>query len=558
MTRPRTGAPRILLRRSRRGALARAVLSGAAALLGVSAALLAYAHLAPLTPLGERAPTAGTLIVDRHGEPLLRDVSDGMHIPVRLDAVAPIAVAATIAAEDQRFWHHPGVDPLALARAATDALATRSRPRGASTLTQQIARRLYLADDDAPALLRKAREALVALQLEARLPKQDLLAAYLNHVYYGRGAYGIEAAARRYFGVSARHLDLSQASYLAGLPQSPARYGGEQATADALARQRYVLGRLAATGVITSARAREAASYPLGFAGEQDDALAPHFAAMVLDEVASLRPESRRQARTRHRDDPRRDPPASGRAIALAPPRAHRPVGREHRGGRRPRRGERRAARPRRQRRLRRGGGGAGQPGAGPPPARLGDEAAALRGGHRARVYARLDAARRAVQLRHPGGRLHARERRPPLPRAGDAAHRARLLAQRPRRPHARGDRRGSAGPHRASRRAARDRRTGALRALARARLGRGDPAQPHLRLRRYSERRPPGRAVRGRAGARRRHARGPLRARAARGRARDVARARVPARRHPERSDRAGAGVRRGLGAGGAVPRRR
>ncbi len=254
-------------------------------------ALLAYAHLAPLTPPGEQAPAAGTRIVDRHGESLLLDIAEGTRIPVRLDAVAPIAAAATVAAEDQRFWHHPGVDPLALARALTDAVATRSRPRGASTLTQQIARRLYLSDDGAPALLRKAREALVAIQLEARLPKRDLLEVYLNHVYYGRGAYGIEAAARRYFGVSARHLDLAQASYLAGLPQSPARYGGEQATDDALARQRYVLGRLAATGVVTPAQAREAAGYPLGFVQGQDEALAPHFATMVLDELASLRPE---------------------------------------------------------------------------------------------------------------------------------------------------------------------------------------------------------------------------------------------------------------------------
>ena len=280
-----------LLRRDRSGALLRTGLAAAAVILGAAGALLAYAHLAPLTPLDQQAPAAGTLIVDRQGALLLRDSSDGTRIPVTLDGIAPIAVAAMVAAEDQRFWRHPGVDPLAAARALTHAATAGTQPRGASTITQQLARRLYLPDEGGPALLRKAREALIALQLEARHPKRDLIEAYLNHVYYGRGAYGIEAAARRYFGVAARHLDLARASYLAGLPQSPALYGDEQAAERALARQRYVLGRLVATGAITRAQAAEAAALPLAFASEEDTALAPHFATMVLDELATLRPD---------------------------------------------------------------------------------------------------------------------------------------------------------------------------------------------------------------------------------------------------------------------------
>ena len=281
----------LLTRRSRRGALARTALAALAVALGVTGALLAYAHLAPLEPLDERAPVAGTLIVDRHGVALLRDASEGTRIPVTLDQIAPLAIQATIAAEDQRFWNHPGVDPLAVARSLANGATTWSRPRGASTLTQQLARRVYLGGDDAPALLRKAREALIALQLEARHPKHELLEAYLNHVYYGRGAYGIEAAARRYFGVSARHLDLAQASYLAGLPQLPAVYGDEQAPQGALERQRYVLDRLAATGSITREQADEAATLPLAIAPKAEPPLAPHFTAMVLDELAAVRPD---------------------------------------------------------------------------------------------------------------------------------------------------------------------------------------------------------------------------------------------------------------------------
>ena len=278
-----------LLRRDRPGALLRIGLVAGTGVLGAACALLAYAHLAPLTPLERQAPPAGTVIVDRHGAPLLRDASEGMRIPVGLDEIAPIAVSATVAAEDQRFWQHPGVDPLAVASALTDAATGRGQPRGASTLSQQLARRLYLSATDSPALLRKAREALIAFQLEARHPKRELIEAYLNHVYYGRGAHGIEAAARLYFGVSARHLDLAQASYLAGLPQLPSVYGGESAAART--RQRYVLDRLAADGVITPRQASNAASTPLAFAAESEPVLAPHFTTMVDEELARLRPD---------------------------------------------------------------------------------------------------------------------------------------------------------------------------------------------------------------------------------------------------------------------------
>lgn len=268
--------------------VARVGLSAAAVTVGLAGALVAYAFLAPLDPIEEKAPVAGTLIVDRQGMPLVRDATEGVRIPVALDDIAPIVVKATIAAEDKRFRSHIGIDPLAVARALGDATTSTSRPRGASTITQQVARELYL-DDGAPALLRKAREALTAFQLEARYPKSALIEAYLNQVYYGRGAYGIEAAARLYFGVSARNLDLTRASYLAGLPQLPGVYGEEPAAARA--RQRYVLDRLVATGAITAAQADEAATTPLGFAETTEPALAPHFTLMVEEELTAVRPD---------------------------------------------------------------------------------------------------------------------------------------------------------------------------------------------------------------------------------------------------------------------------
>ena len=281
---PRAGFPRLIRIAASLGLVA------TAAGVGVAGALVAYAFLAPLDPLDERAPVAGTLMVDRHGTLLARDSSEGIRVPVALEQIAPLAVAATIAAEDQRFWHHFGVDPLAVASALGESLTDAGRPRGASTITQQVARQLYL-DDGSPALLRKAREALTAFQLEARYPKSALVEAYLNHVYYGRGAYGIEAAARVYFGVSARNLDLARASYLAGLPQLPGIYGEAADAGGALARQQYVLERLVATGAITGAQADEAAAATLGFVATVEPELAPHFTRMVEDELAAIRPD---------------------------------------------------------------------------------------------------------------------------------------------------------------------------------------------------------------------------------------------------------------------------
>ena len=253
---------------------------------GALLALLAYVAFAPLPPIDERARSGGAVVLDREGAVLYRESADGLHIPIGLEDVAPIAVAATVAAEDQRFWQHPGVDPLAVVRAAASLPSIRS---GASTITQQLARALYLDASD-PLPLRKPREALLALQLEAHYSKDEILQAYLNEVYYGRGAYGIEAAARAYFGVPARELDLAQASLLAGLPQRP---GLDPLVhpEGARARQAYVLGRLEADGVISAAQAAEAATVDLAVLPPERESLAPHFVGYVFDELRTLRPD---------------------------------------------------------------------------------------------------------------------------------------------------------------------------------------------------------------------------------------------------------------------------
>src|SRR5437660_563341 len=134
----------------------------------VSLSLTAYARFAPLDAPESRGVVPGTVVLDVHGNVLERDASAGLRIPTTIDRVAPRMLQATISAEDRRFLQHVGIDPIAVAR----ALANSSAPSGASTITQQLARRLYLTDDASPLALRKAHEALIALQLEAGLQSE--------------------------------------------------------------------------------------------------------------------------------------------------------------------------------------------------------------------------------------------------------------------------------------------------------------------------------------------------------------------------------------------------
>jgi penicillin-binding protein 1C len=248
----------------------------------------AYARFGPLDPPETRGTVPGTVVLDVHGNVLERDGHAGLRIPVALDRVAPFMLKATISAEDRRFQQHVGIDPVAVARAA---VTTGSQRSGASTITQQLARRLYLAEDSSPILVRKAHEALIALQLEANRSKREILELYLNDVYYGRGAYGIEAAARVYFGIGAANLDLAHASYLAGLPQRPSDYDPAKSPAAARARQAYVLGRMVEDGWIGPAEADAAAATSVAVLPEVVAPIAHQFVRYALAELARVRPD---------------------------------------------------------------------------------------------------------------------------------------------------------------------------------------------------------------------------------------------------------------------------
>jgi penicillin-binding protein 1A len=169
----------------------------------------------------------------------------------------PQLPAAVVAVEDHRFWHHPGIDPIGLLRAAWVNLAAGHVVQGGSTLTQQVAKTLFLTN--ARTMRRKVQELLLTLWLEHRFSKREILEIYLNRVYLGAGAWGFDAAAKVYFGVSARRVNLAQAAMLAGLPRAPSRFNPRVNPAAAIARTKEVLAAMVAAGVIAEDRAQAAA-----------------------------------------------------------------------------------------------------------------------------------------------------------------------------------------------------------------------------------------------------------------------------------------------------------
>ena len=200
---------------------------------------------------------------------------------LRLRDLPPHVPAAFIAIEDRRFYQHFGLDLVGLARAIYANYTAGRLVQGGSTITQQLAKNLFLTP--ARSLRRKIQEAILALWLERRFTKDELLEIYLNRVYLGAGAYGIDAAARQYFGVSARRLTVSQAAILAGLPKAPSRINPRVNPTAAVARATEVLEAMAETGALPVVQAlREAERLAIPPAPSRD---AGWFADWVQDEL---------------------------------------------------------------------------------------------------------------------------------------------------------------------------------------------------------------------------------------------------------------------------------
>ncbi len=239
-------------------------LAGAGALLAAAALAYALLVLAPQLPEAERLRDVDyqqpLRVVSADGG-LIAEYGQQRRDPVAIEEIPEDLQRAFIAAEDDRFYEHPGVDYRGLARAVGYVLREWEFGPGGSTITMQVARNFFLSREQK--LLRKANEILLALQIERILTKQEILQLYLNKIYLGNRAYGIAAAAQVYYGKAPDELDLAQMAMLAGLPRAPSALNPLQDPERALERRAYVLERMLAEDFISRERYQEASSAPI-------------------------------------------------------------------------------------------------------------------------------------------------------------------------------------------------------------------------------------------------------------------------------------------------------
>ena len=248
----------------RRGLLGRTIYWGAVLALwgviaGIGVLVWIGAHLPPIQSLEIPKRPPSVLIVGDNGATLAtRGDMGGAAVPIgELPDYVPNAF---IAIEDRRFYSHRGIDPLGIARALVADVFRRGAAQGGSTITQQLAKNLFLTQERT--VNRKLQEIVLALWLEHKFGKTQILELYLNRVYFGAGAYGIEGAAQRYFGKSARHLTLPEAAMLAGLVQAPSRLAPSHNLEGAQRREALVIADMTELKMIAPSAAKLALAHP--------------------------------------------------------------------------------------------------------------------------------------------------------------------------------------------------------------------------------------------------------------------------------------------------------
>ncbi|WP_144300173.1 penicillin-binding protein 1A [Elioraea rosea] len=268
---PQPAKPR-KVRKRRRGAFARFVtfLFSAALVLAVFGgigAVIAWQHFARDLPDHARLTDYEPPVMSRvyaGDSRLLAELATERRVFVPIVAIPKLVQDAFVSAEDQNFWSHPGIDLLAIARAAVTNLQQMGqgrRPVGASTITQQVAKNMLLSNE--VSLARKAREAILALKIEEVLPKQRILELYLNEIFLGQGAYGVAAASMAYFGKALDELTPAEVAFLAALPKAPNNYNPFRFPEAAKGRRDWVLDRMADDRVITAEAAEAAKAEPV-------------------------------------------------------------------------------------------------------------------------------------------------------------------------------------------------------------------------------------------------------------------------------------------------------
>ena len=226
----------------------------------------------------KRPPNIAILGVDGS---LLANRGDTGGAAVHLSELPPYLPRAFVAIEDRRFYQHFGIDPIGISRAIVRDVTGAGGMQGGSTLTQQLAKNLFLTQERT--LSRKIQEAILALWLERKYSKDQILELYLNRVYFGSGAYGVEAAAQKYFGKSAKMVSLSEAAVLAGLMKSPARLAPNHNLKAANERAANVVTAMAEQGLITEAMAKLALSVPAQVVHEKGAGSINYAADYVMD-----------------------------------------------------------------------------------------------------------------------------------------------------------------------------------------------------------------------------------------------------------------------------------
>jgi penicillin-binding protein 1A len=216
---------------------------------------------------------------------LIAEFGEKHRTPIKIEAVPERLKQAFIAAEDDRFYQHPGVDWMAITRAALSLVRSQVKRQGGSTITMQVARNFFLTPEKTYS--RKLIEIVLALKIERELSKDEILELYLNKIFLGQRAYGVVAAAQVYFGSTLSELTLAQCALIAGLPKAPSRLNPISNTRAALNRRGYVLARMLALGYIKKAEFEAAAAAPLTakLHGQPVEVSAPHLAEMVRAEM---------------------------------------------------------------------------------------------------------------------------------------------------------------------------------------------------------------------------------------------------------------------------------
>ena len=245
---------------------------------------LAFSDLKTVSnQLDDFSPPLTTRLYDVEGR-LLAELFTENREYVELSQIPDLIKEAFIASEDQNFYHHPGIDPWGIIRAAWQNLINMDIVEGASTITQQLSRNLFLSQQRT--WKRKIQEIFLAFSLEKKYTKNEILEAYLNQIYFGHGAYGVKAAARIYFGKDLEELNLAEIAMLTGVARSPGNFSPYVDLSTAQRQQRRVLRRMQALGFISKEQLEEALATPIVLAGkEKSRSSAPYFVDYIIKEL---------------------------------------------------------------------------------------------------------------------------------------------------------------------------------------------------------------------------------------------------------------------------------